>query len=463
MPPPTAPLPEFRVMMPVLAWLALLASCKPPQEESTPPPAPVRVETVQVREVPLWSEYIGTVRSRDATDIRAQVTGRITSIAVEAGQQVQARQILMRIDQGRQQAMLSRARAAKASAVSDLERARADLTALSASREAATSRVAFARAQRRRVRALFAADNASREEYERATTELERAVAEVSALTAQLKAQRAEIASLQAAVDESRSSVREGQAELSFYNVEAPIAGRLGDVPVRVGDLVVPSTLLTSLEGNSLREVYVQVPVDKRTHLRTGLTLQIIDEQGGVLGEGQLSFVAPQVDERTQTVLVKAPLAGDSPVVPGQYVRARVVWERARGPTLPPAAILRVNTQPFAFVLDGEAPNTVTQVAITLGPLHGGRYLVETGLTPGQRVVVAGIQRLNDGAEITLDEGHTEHGTAHAHGDDKRAGNPALSEAPADPARTPQSSPGEPAASLPSGTDNATPGEEQAN
>lgn len=402
----------------VLAVLLLVGqACADEVAQKAPPPAPVRVEQVTSEQVPLTSEYVGTVRSRDATEIRAQVTGRITEIAVRAGQAVQSGTLLMNIDQGRQRAMVSRAQAGAASAASDLERARADLAALTASLSAARARADFARRQRERVRALFAADNASRQAYEQATTDLSRSDAELQALSAQLDAQRAAIAGLKAAVDESKSSVREGQAELSFYNVQAPIAGRLGDVPVRVGDLVVPNTLLTSLEGNSSREVYVQVPVDKRTRLRTGLTLQLVDTEGGVLGEGPVAFVSPSVDPLTQTVLVTAPLPEDCPVAPGQYVRARVVWDQGEGPTLPPAAVQRINTQPFAFVLQDGDPPTVQQRPVTLGALHGGRYLVEDGLTVGERVVTAGIQRLRDGAPVAIETelpGKPNEGRAHA-------------------------------------------------
>ncbi len=386
---------------PRLLPLLVLCACGGRTPPTLPPP-PAEVGAVVEAEMVTGSVFIATIRSRDSAEIRPQVTGRIITIQVRSGQQVQRGTVLMRIDQSRQRAAVDVAEAASARASADLDRARADLSALRASRKAQATEVDYQSKQLDRIRRLFAADNVSRDEFDRASANLESAQARLAAIDAQIRAQSATIQGLRSSVRQSASQVQEGEAELQYYNVEAGIDGKVGDIPVRVGDLVTPSTLLTTVEGARTRELLVQVPVEHAPQLATDLQVEVRDGRNRLLETLRLDFVAPAVDAVTQTILAKAPISPGSPLTPGQFVRARIIWDRTRGPVVPTSAVLRVNIQPYVFKVQQGQPPTVKQVPVKLGSLQDERYLVERGAEIGDVIVVRGIQRLRDGARITV-------------------------------------------------------------
>ncbi|MBC7174588.1 MAG: efflux RND transporter periplasmic adaptor subunit [Polyangiaceae bacterium] len=383
-----------------LVFAATIAASCSSAPTSTPSAPAVRVEEVRAREVALGTTHLAIVRARDAADVRPQVVGVVTAIEVRSGAFVEAGDVLMRIDRRRQAASVEGARAASSFAQSNLERARADLASLEAEHEAAAAAVAFADHERVRFEDLFAADGAPLQARQRTATELERANAALRAVEARMAAQRAAIDGLSSALREASSSVRAGVAELSYYTVVAPVTGRLGDIPVRVGDLVSPSDVLTTVEGSSVLELYVQVPSHEIGRLRAGLDVEVLGPTGERLDQTQLSFVAPQVDPRTQTILAKAPVEGEG-LVSGRFVDAHIVWERKESMTVPPAGVLRVNDQPFVYVVGEDS--AVAQRPVRLGPLIDQRFVVESGLEVGERVVSAGILRLRDGVGVAIE------------------------------------------------------------
>ncbi len=389
--------------------LALLAACTGTATGGPPPGAPVRVEEVHAQEVALGTTHLAIVRARDAADVRPQVVGTIVAIEARSGDVVEAGDVIMKIDRRRQAASVEGARAASALAAASLERAEAESASLEAEREAARAAVRFAEEERSRFDQLHAVDGASLADQQRATTELDRASASLRAVEARLAAHASAIEGLRSGVRQATSMVRAGEAELSYYTVVAPVAGRLGDIPVRVGDLVAPETVLTTVEGSGELEIYVQVPAHELERLRTGLEVEVLGESGRTLARSQLSFVAPQVDARTQTVLVKAPVRGEG-LATGRFVEARILWERRPAVTVAPSAVLRINDQPFVYVVKDDG--TVAQRPVRLGPLFDQRFVVEEGLREGESVVSAGVLRLRDGATVTIETPDAERRTA---------------------------------------------------
>src|SRR6185503_12968893 len=112
-------------------------------------------------------------------------------------------------------------------------------------------------------------------------------------------------------------------------------AGVIGDIPVRMGDRVTNSTMLTTIDQNAGLEVYINVPVQEAQGLHVGLPVHLLDDRGNVVATEQVSFVAPSVDPQTQSVLAKAPLAGGGSYRTEQFVRARIVWSANPALTVP--------------------------------------------------------------------------------------------------------------------------------
>jgi RND family efflux transporter MFP subunit len=330
------------------------------------PPTTVKVEPARPSPIEDANEYIGVLKSLRSTAIQPQADGQITRIYVTSGQRVAEGAVLVQIDPRRQQA-----------AVLSQE----------AERQARDADVGFARRQVDRSSELFKAGAISKQELETAQTALQTAEAQLQALQAQVQQQ---------------------QVQLRYYTVTAPTAGTVGDVPVRVGNMVTPQTVLTTIDQNATLEVQVQVPVERSSVLKIGLPIQVLSHDGeDEVATTRVTFVSPQVEDQTQSVLVKGILQNPNGLLrSSQHIRARIVWKTAEGLVVPVTAVLRVSGQYFAFVAeeskgpDGKPALVARQRPITVGPISGNNYPVLSGLKPDEPIVVSGVQKLADGAPI---------------------------------------------------------------
>jgi RND family efflux transporter MFP subunit len=281
---------------------------------------------------------------------------------VRSGDRVQPGTPLMQIDPSLQRA-----------AVASLDSQRV-------SREAA---LRYAQQEAARTKTLFEAGASSLAELEQAQTGLSTAQAQLEAAEAQVQQQR---------------------VALGYHLVSSPTAGVVGDVPVRVGDSVTRSTVLTTIDQSAGLEVYVNVPVQEAEHLRLGLPVRLLDDSGRLIASTQLSFVSPSVDARSQSVLAKATLEQPLGLRTEQFVRARMVWTQAPALTVPLIAVVRVNGQYFAYVAErGEGGRTVArQRAVELGTVVGNDYVLKSGLKAGEKLIVSGVQKIADGVPVSV-------------------------------------------------------------
>jgi multidrug efflux pump subunit AcrA (membrane-fusion protein) len=122
-----------------------------------------------------------------------------------------------------------------------------------------------------------------------------------------------------------------------------------------------------------------------------------------VLANTRVTFISPQVDNTTQTVLVKAKITnGNDSLRQSQFIRARVVWGTHQNPEVPILAVSRLAGQYFAFVAEPQNGGSFVarQKALTVGQTVGNNYEVQAGLKPGDKVIVSGTQFLMDGAPV---------------------------------------------------------------
>jgi RND family efflux transporter MFP subunit len=344
----------------ILVAAALAGGCgrraAPP---AAPPPAAVEAVALQARPIEHASEYVGTVKSRRSTTIQPQVEGFVTKILVRSGDRVQPGTPLVQIDPSMQRAAV------------------ASLESQVASRAAA---LRLAEQEAARARTLLQAGASSQAELDQAETALSTARAQLEATEAQ---------------------VRQQKVALAYHQVTSPTAGIVGDVPIRVGDSVTRSTVLTTIDQQAGLEVYVNVPVRDAAQLRIGLPVRLLDDAGKTLATTRVSFVSPAVDARNQSVLAKATLERAEGLRTEQFVRVRVVWSEAPGLTVPVVAVNRVNGQYFAYVAASDGGRTVArQRAIELGPVVGNDYVLLSGLEAGEMLIVSGVQKIADGAAV---------------------------------------------------------------
>jgi RND family efflux transporter MFP subunit len=202
--------------------------------------------------------------------------------------------------------------------------------------------------------------------------------------------------------DASKAARVTQQRELAYYNLTAPFAGVVGDVPVHLGDYVSPQTLLTTIDENAELEAYIYIPTERSGNIRIGLPVQIVTSAGELIESSSIYFVSQQVDNAIQGVLAKAPIHSSLDRFRNeQLVKARVVWSTAPAPTVPVLSVTRIGGQPFVFVATEENGNTVAkQRSVTLGDTVGNDYAVKDGLKVGDKVITSGIQFLIDGAPV---------------------------------------------------------------
>ena len=324
------------------------------------PPMPVDIITLEPKPVEQSTEYVASVKSRRSSTIQPEVEGFITSIAVRSGQNVATGALLFEIDSAPEQAAL------------------ASLQSMRPMREA---EVEFARQQVQRNKTLLDAGAVSQREVEQYETQLRSAQAQLQTLDEQIRQQR---------------------SQLGYYRVTAPNAGTVGDIPVNVGDRVTRTTVMTTVSENDVLEVYINVPVQQAPQLRVGLPVRLMDDRGQILATNKLTFISPSVDTGTQSVLAKAQLVdGRGQFRSDQFVRARVIWSSAPGLTVPVTAVQRINAQYFAFVAEkGEQGLVAKQKAVQLGDIVGNDYVLQSGLSPGEQLIVGGLQKIRDGARV---------------------------------------------------------------
>ena len=205
-----------------------------------------------------------------------------------------------------------------------------------------------------------------------------------------------------AAWESAKAATISQQRQLGYYNLRAPFSGVVGDIPVRLGDYVSSTTLLTTVDENKDLEAYVYIPTDLASNIRMGLPIQIVTSTGEPIEATNIYFIAPQVDNALQGILVKAPIhASLDRLRNSQLVKARVVWSTAPAPTVPVLAVTRIGGQSFVYVaVPSGNGNVAKQRAVTLGETIGNSYAVTGGLQSGDQVIVSGIQFLNDGVPV---------------------------------------------------------------
>jgi RND family efflux transporter MFP subunit len=345
---------------PALAALSL--ACGKPSGPGGFPPMPVEAVTLAAHPVEQTTEFVGTVKSRRSTTVQPQVEGFVTRILVRSGDSVRPGAPLMQIDAGMQQAAVATLESVRAARQADLQ---------------------YARQQSDRMKTLYEAGAASKSEMEQAQNSLSTSAAQLKAIEAQIREQR---------------------VSLGYHQVTAPTAGVVGDIPVRVGDSVTRSTVLTTIDANAGLEVYVNVPVKEAQNLRVGLPVHLVDDQGKRITEATVSFVSPSVDPATQSVLAKAALSEPGAFRTEQFVRAQIVWTEAPALTVPVVSLNRINGQFFAYVAEaGEGGATVArQRAVEPGPMVGNDYVVKSGLKAGEKLIVSGVQKIRDGAPVNV-------------------------------------------------------------
>jgi RND family efflux transporter MFP subunit len=321
---------------------------------------PVKVVTAESQLVPFSTDYLATLKSRNAATLQPLVEGDVVEIFVRSGQQVKAGEPVLEIDQRKQVATVNNQEAGLKSKQAVMQQAAVDLE---------------------RKKELFGQGIIAKADLDVAQHTYDAAKADAEALEA---------------------SIREQQVQLHYYTVRAPSEGIIGDIPVHVGDHVSSQTILTTLDPGGALEAYVNVPAEKSGALRIGMPVDIVDDQGKPMVRTRVSFISPHVDTDSQTLLVKTQVPNPQRIFRNaQQVHARVVWAEKQAPVIPLTAVTRLSGKMFAFVAEGQGQQAVArQRVIEVGDIIGNDYVVLDGVKAGDKIIVSNVQMLADGMPV---------------------------------------------------------------
>jgi len=329
-------------------WLAPGAAPAQTAAKTQPTPAaPVRVEVALVKEIPFARglSAVGSLRSDESVVLRPEVAGRIQSIEFKEGQPVTRGQTLIRLDDSVPRA--------------ELAQARANLT--------------LAQSHYRRAVELQGKGFVSQQARDESASTL--------------KVQEAAVALAQARLDK--------------MTISAPFGGIAGLRSVSVGDYVNQGQDLAPLEAIDPLKVDFRVPEMYLSKVGVGQQLTLrLDALPGQERQGLVYAVSPLVDAGGRSILLRATVANkDSVLRPGMFARVQLLFNQDKALVVPEAALSPSGETQYVYrVKDGRAERR----EVTIGERREGRVEILTGVAAGDQLVVAGMQRVTDGAAVNV-------------------------------------------------------------
>ncbi|MEP6653939.1 MAG: efflux RND transporter periplasmic adaptor subunit [Myxococcales bacterium] len=363
-----------RVVFCLFAYLAVLGGCGRGAggAVSAPPPPEVLVQVVQPEDVPLYVESISTIDGSLNAEIRARAAGIITSQAYREGSFVKKGDLLFTIDP-------SLTAAAAKKAMGDVG--------------AASAALAKSEADVKRLEPLIGARVVSQQDLDNARAARQIAYANVQAATGNRET---------------------ASANLSYTRITAPISGLAGIAKHRVGSLVGQGepTLLTTI--SQVDPVRVSYAISEQWYLsnpkrfqgdgsgpEVAAALELVLADGSTYPHrGRISFADRQVDPSTGTLTVLASFPNpDGLLRPGMYAKLRDVREVKKGVICVPQRAV-AELQGTAQVVVVGPDNRAQTRAVVAGERVGSRWIINSGLKPGERVIVEGLQKARKGVVV---------------------------------------------------------------
>ncbi|MHB8901356.1 MAG: efflux RND transporter periplasmic adaptor subunit [Thermoguttaceae bacterium] len=405
----------------VLAWLAspfLLSGCKRPQQGPPQMPTPeVAVVTVEPQSVLLTTELPGRTSGYLVAEIRPQVNGLLRRRLFTEGSDVKKGDVLYEIDPAPYEAAYASAVAGRDSAQKAAERARAGMDASIAGLQRHEAVLKLANTSLQRNQKLIKTDAVSAMEIDKAVADVEVAQAGLAVAQAQVESDRQAAKAAVSAIQEAEAAVKTAQINLDYTKITAPISGRIGRSEVTEGAIVMayqPTPLATIQQFDP---VYVDVPqstvalnrlrrsMSNGTLKKNGTNKVKILLQDGTAyqQEGSLQFRDVTVDPTTGSVILRIVVPNpDRILLPGMFVRAIIdegIKEQAI--LVPQQAVSRdPKGNPTTLVVGPDGK--VQQRGLSTDRALGDQWLVSSGLSQGDRVIVEGMQKVRPGATVKV-------------------------------------------------------------
>jgi membrane fusion protein (multidrug efflux system) len=412
-------------MAPLFCGFLLTACDRQPKAPPKPPPADVATITVTQKPVLLTTELPGRTSPYLIAEVRPQVSGLIQKRLFTEGSDVKAGQKLYEIDPAPFQAAMDHSMATLEAArkAADQSRAALNVALAGVARQQAT--VTFARTNRKRFEDLLLEKAVSSSDCEQAVTAADVADATLKAVEAAVQSAQGAVAAAEASIQQATAAVEISRINLAYTKIVAPISGRIGKSTVTDGAIVTAYQPVPLATIQQMDPIYVDVPESTAELLRLKRRLQegqllvngtdlnqvrIFQEDGTAYPlEGTLQFRDVSVDPTTGSVILRMVFPNpDGALLPGMFVRAMIKEGINEKAMLVPQQSVSRDTKGNPIALVVSATNHAEQRQLSLDRAVSNQWIVASGLLPGDRLIVEGMQKVRPGAEVKalpFDEG----------------------------------------------------------
>ncbi|MBN3948328.1 MAG: efflux RND transporter periplasmic adaptor subunit [Nostoc sp. NMS7] len=388
-----------------LVWrLVTPQNSAPSTAKAQPLGVRVKISTVQSGIIEESSDFIASLKSQRSVRLQPKIQGQVTQIFVKSGDPVAAGATIIQVDHTPQAAIALNNPVPQAFLV-QLENARATLKSLEAERASYVANVQLYQQNYQKYVTLAEEGAVSRQTRNQYADRLATTKTSLDAINSRIQAQRAIILQAEKALQQGNVNTQKQQIE--YDKITAPFSGTIGDIAVKVGDLVNTSTQLVNITQNRPLEVNISVPLEQGTQLRKGMPVEVMNTQGQKLGRSRVFFIAPNPSNETPGILIKALFNNpNGQLRADQLVRARLFWNQRPGVLIPTTAMTRIAGDTFVYVVETEnSPQGVSQQVarqkrVRLGEIKGNSYQVIEGLQPEDKVIISGLLNLRDGVAI---------------------------------------------------------------
>ncbi|MEH2288748.1 efflux RND transporter periplasmic adaptor subunit [Nostoc sp.] len=388
-----------------LVWRLLTPQNSAPSNANAQPQGVrVKISTVQSGIIEESSDFIASLQSLRSVTLQPKILGQVTQILVKSGDPIVEGAAILQVDPT-PQAAIARNNTVPQAFFVQLANARATLKSLEAERPSYVANVQLYQQNYDKFVSLAEQGAVSRQTSNLFANRLANAKTSLDAIDSRIQAQRATI--LQAEKSLQQSNVNTQTQQPQSDKITAPFSGTVGNIPVKVGDLVNTSTPLVNIKQNRPLEVNISVPLQQGPQLRKGMPVELMNTQGQKLGRSRIFFIAPNASNETQTILIKALFDNtNGQLRADQLVRTRVFWNQRPGVLIPTTAMTRVSGDTFVYVVETEiSPQGVSQQIarqrrVKLGEIKGNNYQVIEGLQPEDKVIISGLLNVRDGVAI---------------------------------------------------------------
>jgi multidrug efflux pump subunit AcrA (membrane-fusion protein) len=386
----------------VLACLTLAACGKESAQPSKAPEAPlVRDVTVGVAtstEVDEAAEVMGTVKSRMTTTLSSKIVGRILALHAREGSNVESGQILVELEEQDIAAQVRRAEAGLREAESAVPEVDQAIAAAVAARAAAEAQRDLAATTLGRYQRLLDRKSVAPQEYDQVAARHKAAVADVERVAAEGEALRAKRQQILARIETARAEMASVQVMQGYAKITAPFGGLITAKHAEVGSLAAPGTPLLTLEDSRRYWLEAAVPESQVSGIRRGQSLSVKIDAAGISATATVSEILPATDPTTRTTLVRLDLPASGGLRSGLFGRAWVPVGRRQAILVAREAIIERGQLQGVYVVGQDSVARFRLVRT--GEARQGTIEILSGLTGGEQVVLAGAERVTDGARI---------------------------------------------------------------